>query len=136
MTVRQALHRYYQEQGLGEPDGWFAFILFGKRFRCFPQGPLAPLFTLHDLHHLFTGYGTTLGGEAEVVAWELSSGGYQKYWFAWMDTFKILAFAMFFPMRFRAAWIRGRQASNLYGEDLESVLELEWVDLVRAIESR
>ncbi|MFN7956402.1 MAG: hypothetical protein U0610_32140 [bacterium] len=30
----------------------------------------------HDLHHVATGYGTDLIGEAEVSAWELACGGY------------------------------------------------------------
>ena len=29
---------------------------------------------LHDLHHLATGYGTDLTGEAEIGAWELRAG--------------------------------------------------------------
>ena len=135
MKVRERLNQHLEEQGLGTPDGWFGVRLFGKRIRLFPQGPLAPLLTSHDLHHLYTGYGTHLGGEAEVVAWEISSGGFGKYWFAWLDIGKVLVLAMLFPKRFRAAWIRGRQSRNLYGQDLEQVLEWEWSVLVKWVES-
>lgn len=121
---------------MGEPDGWFSFLLFGKRFRLFPLGPLEPLFVLHDLHHLYTGYETTIGGEAEGVAWEIASGGYAKYGFAWLDILKVLALALLYQERFRAAWTRGRQESNLYGRDLEAVLETEGSGWVQMFEAR
>ena len=135
MTVRERLEQYYRDQGLGAPDGWFAVSLRGKRYRLFPQGPLKPLFTLHDLHHIVTGYETSLGGEAQIVAWEIASGGFGKYWFAWLDVAKILLLALVFPSRFRAGWREGRRARNLYGQELEALLQSKWSDLLRLVEN-
>ena len=126
MIAREKLREYYISKGMGEPDGWFAILLFGRRWRLFPMGPLQPLLTLHDLHHLLTGTDSSLGGEAEVIAWEIGSGGYGKFWFAWMDSLKIVALALLYPRRFQAALRRGQQCRNLYREDVEEVLSLEW----------
>ena len=135
MTVRERLQQYYQDKGLEAPDGWFGVVLRGKRYRLFPQGPLKPLFTLHDLHHIVTGYETSLAGEAQIVAWEIASGGFRRYWFAWMDVAKILLFALLFPARFRAGWRRGRHASNLYGQELDALLDFEWSELMVLVET-
>ena len=134
MTVREKLEAYYASKGLGSPDGWFAMVVFGKRVRLFPLGPLQPLLMLHDLHHMLSGYDSTVGGEAQVIAWEIGSGGFGKYWFAWMDFLKIVALALFFPVRFRAAWIRGRQFRNLYTEDIHELLDWQWHALVARVD--
>ena len=133
MKVREKLHAHYEEEGLGVPDGWFAVVIRRRRFRLFPLGPLQTLLTLHDLHHMLSGYESSVAGEAEVIAWELGSGGYGRFWYAWFDAFKILVLALLFPRRFRAAFKRGKQFKNLYNEDPESLMNLEWSALVSRV---
>ena len=135
MKVREKLLEHYEEEGLGAPDGWFAVMIGSRRFRLFPLGPLQTLLTLHDLHHMLSGYDSSLVGEAEVIAWELGSGGFGRFWYAWLDAFKILALALLFPRRFRAAFQRGRHFKNLYPEDLETLMDWEWSALVQWVET-
>jgi hypothetical protein len=76
-TLREARARCFRENGIDE-DGGYARKWVKK------LGPVPVLFPNtsgrraallpHDLHHVATGYGTTLVGEAEIGAWELASG--------------------------------------------------------------
>ena len=77
MTVRDARARYFAANGFSEAayvDAWVRFKV----------GPLPVVFPntrsrkravpMHDLHHVATGYGTSLVGEAEIGAWEIAGG--------------------------------------------------------------
>jgi hypothetical protein len=75
----------------------------------------------HDLHHLLTGYGTDLTGEAELAAWELGSGlrdrSHVRY------AIRVFGFGLpRFPSRLRAAFVRGRHCRNLLGRLDEAML--------------
>ncbi len=76
---------------------------------------------LHDLHHIATGYGTTILGEAEVAAWELAPKGLGKYPNGW-----IYVLAMFFiglalyPKKTLQAFKRGKNCTNLFNSDFKS----------------
>ena len=47
--------------------------------------PVIPLWGLkrahiaHDVHHVLTGYPTTVKGECELAGWELASGGDSRF---------------------------------------------------------
>ncbi len=77
-TLREGRAIYFAENGLpadgGYDDGWVVIRVKGIPVFAFPntEGRKrdAPF---HDLHHLVTGYGTDLIGEAEIGAWELGS---------------------------------------------------------------
>jgi hypothetical protein len=69
---------------------------------------------LHDLHHVATGYATSLIGEGEISAWELGGGaaGFAAGWLFALGGFGgglVLA-----PRRTYRAFIRGRHTTNLY----------------------
>ena len=77
-TLREARAQYFRDNGLdadgGYDRGW-------ARVKIGPVPILAPntagrraALLPHDLHHVATGYDTTLVGEAEIGAWELGSG--------------------------------------------------------------
>ena len=69
---------------------------------------------LHDLHHIVTGYDTSLIGEAEVAAWELA-GGCSDYYAAWLLNVSAVAIGvMIAPRRVSRAFMRGRRGRNLY----------------------
>jgi len=116
-TVREARARYFAENGFSEAaydDAWvrvrlgpvpFAFPNSAARRRAIP---------LHDLHHVATGYATSVVGEAEIGAWELG-GGCRDYWAAW--ALNVSAFAvglLVAPARVYRAFLRGRRARPLY----------------------
>jgi hypothetical protein len=72
----------------------------------------------HDLHHLLTGYGTDLIGEAELGAWELGTGLRDRS--AVRYAIRIFGFMLpRFPGRLRTAFLRGRQCQNLLGRPLD-----------------
>lgn len=69
----------------------------------------------HDLHHVATGYGTTLVGEAEIGAWELASGC-RHYYVAWILNLGAVVTGLFLaPRRVVRAFQRGwRQRLGLH----------------------
>ena len=77
MTVRAARDAYLAENGFtveayDEPTTPASF--FALRFSV-PNTPLHRwAIMLHDLHHVATGYGTDIAGEAEISAWETRRG--------------------------------------------------------------
>ncbi len=69
---------------------------------------------LHDLHHVATGYDTTLAGEAEIGAWEIA-GGCGRYWAAWVLNGSAFAGGLVMsPRRTYRAFVRGRHSRPLY----------------------
>jgi hypothetical protein len=79
------------------------------------------LVAAHDLHHLLTGYGTDLLGEAELGAWELGTGVRDRS--AVRYEVRVLGFMLpRFPGRLRTAFVRGRHCRNLLGARLDDAL--------------
>lgn len=117
-TVRNELSSFYRDNGFGEDGGkqlkfakikmgWFSFYIPNTESR------KKALF-FHDVHHLATGYGTDLCGEAEISAWEIGSGC-GNFWAAWvLDSFGLIMGIFIAPRRtWRAFWL-GRKCRNLY----------------------
>ncbi|MFP6661205.1 MAG: hypothetical protein VCB78_07095 [Myxococcota bacterium] len=134
MKLREALETYLVESGVRStktPTGqlydndWFVFYVGGKRLRLFRMSEkLRGIVALHDAHHLLTGYGTAMRGEAEIAAWELASGGCGKSWLMWSDRISVLFLvAPFYPRAFARAFRRGFRRRNLYRLDPEATLE-------------
>ncbi len=70
----------------------------------------------HDIHHIVTGYESDWQGEAEIAAWEVSTGcgEYGAAWF--LDLGGIAMGLLFFPRKTFRAFIRGRRTTNLLQE--------------------
>jgi len=84
----------------------------------------------HDLHHVITGYGTGLVGEAEISAYELRGGCGSPMIF--ILCIGAIFFGLFVaPRRIWRAWRDSRGAHNLYRSDIpyESLLEMRVGDL-------
>lgn len=76
-TVRRALDAYLQENGFTEQaydEPWTEASFLGIRFKVPNTAKHKWAIKMHDLHHVATGYGTDLAGEAEISAWELRRG--------------------------------------------------------------
>jgi hypothetical protein len=74
----------------------------------------------HDLHHVLTGYDTTLTGEAEIGAWEIASGIPGKYYYGiCLDGMGALFGLLHHPRRVIAAFRRGLRSRNFYREFVE-----------------
>jgi hypothetical protein len=78
MSVVAGRDAYLVENGFSVAaydDAWTAASFLGIPFKV-PNPPRHRWAIMrHDLHHVVTGYGTDLAGEAEVSTWELACGG-------------------------------------------------------------
>lgn len=85
---------------------------------------------VHDLHHVVTGYGTGLVGEAEISAYELRGGCGSLM--IYILCFGAIFFGLFVaPKRIWKAWSDSRGAKNLYRTHIpyDSLLDLSIGDL-------
>ena len=117
-TLREARAQYFRENGIEEDGGYardWVRIKIGPLLVSFPntKGRRAALLP-HDLHHVATGYDTTLVGEAEIGAWELASGC-QQYYAAWiLNLGAVMMGLVLAPRRVGRAFSRGLRCANLY----------------------
>jgi hypothetical protein len=78
----------------------------------------------HDLHHVATGYGTDMIGEAEISAWELRAARQLGPYVSTIVLFGALLGAMRAPLRTIAAFRGGKHVRFLYrGEDSDAAYE-------------
>lgn len=118
LTLREALDIFFEKHNLGEEGGLnsnWAYLDF-KWFRIPFPNPESRKKALifHDIHHIVAGYESDWQGEAEIAAWEVSTGcgEYGAAWF--LDTGGIAMGVFFFPFKTFRAFIRGRRTTNLY----------------------
>jgi ubiquinone biosynthesis protein COQ4 len=126
--LRHARAEYFRENAFGEDGG------YGQRWVKVKLG-LVPIWflntdgrrravRLHDLHHIATGYDTSLVGEAEIGAWELATGC-ADYYAAWLLNAAAVTMGVFLaPRRVWHAFERGRGCTNLYRVGFED----RWLD--------
>jgi hypothetical protein len=119
LRVGEARDRYLAENGF-DVAGYTAPTFRIRVFRVtwtLPNWPARRrVVPLHDLHHVVTGYGTDLVGEAETSAWELRCGGLDSL-FLWC--FKLGAVSLglvLAPSRVVSSFRRARGQRNLYGD--------------------
>jgi hypothetical protein len=116
-TVREARGAYFAKNGFSEAG-------YHERWVRFRLGPVPVAFPntasrraavpMHDLHHIATGYATTVVGEAEIGAYEVAAGC-GPYLAAWVLNGVAFASGMVFaPRRVYRAFVRGRHARTLY----------------------
>jgi hypothetical protein len=137
MTVREARARYFAANGFSEAayrEPWVKLKL-GILPLVFPNtASRKRAVPLHDLHHVATGYATTITGEAEIGAWEIA-GSCARYWAAWV--LNATAFAgglVIAPRRTYRAFVRGRHARTLYRSGWsDELLELSVDELRRRV---
>jgi ubiquinone biosynthesis protein Coq4 len=117
-TVAEGLARYHADNGF---DG-DAMTAETVQVRVLGRTVSLPnpefqrhLLAKHDLHHVLTGYGTDLRGEAEMGAWELGAG--PRHWFVWANDLGALALGVLCPIRTARAFRRGRRYRSLYRDD-------------------
>jgi hypothetical protein len=118
-TPRELLQQFYIDNNLGLDGGQKSSSVkieltpnFNFYFPNFDARREAVI--KHDIHHLLTGYDTSIIGESEISTWEIASGC-KKYWAAFLiDTSGVMVGLPFsFPRVFKA-FARGRRTKNLY----------------------
>ncbi len=122
LTLREALDSFFKQYNLGEEGGLnsnWAYLDM-KWFRIpFPNtSSRKKALIYHDIHHIVTGYSSDWKGEAEISAWEISTGcgSYSAAWI--LDLFGLAMGLCFYPVRTFRAFIRGRRTKNLYRNSL------------------
>lgn len=128
-TVRAGRDRYLAENSL-DLNSYAApgFPIYaGKWVIRLPNPGLLPL---HDLHHVVTGYGTGLIGEAEISAYELRAGC-RSLMVHILCAGAILLAVFVAPGRIWRAWKRARGTRTLYYSAVpyDSLLEMSVRDL-------
>lgn len=122
--LREARADYFRANGLGDDGG---YVQNWVKIKLGPvpvwirntRGRRAAL-AKHDLHHIATGYDTTLVGEAEIGAWELGSGC-GHYYAAWLLNMGAVAIGLLIaPRKVWRAFLRGRRSQNLYHLGLDA----------------
>jgi hypothetical protein len=73
---------------------------------------------LHDLHHVATGYGTNMVGEAEISAWEAHAGVKCLGLYVGAIVVSLALFGLLIaPRRTLRAWRAGGKVRSLFGRD-------------------
>jgi hypothetical protein len=119
-TLREGRRTYFAENGLppdgGYDDAWVVIRVGGLPVLAFPNtADRRRAVPFHDLHHVVTGYGTDLIGEAEIGAWELASDCSASRAATFLN---LQVFGFMLPLhraRLLRAFLRGRRSRNLYG---------------------
>lgn len=111
-NVREARDRYLAASGFSTQsyvDPHFV-VKVGFVTMRFPNPGLLPM---HDLHHVATGYDSSLVGEAEISAFELRAGcGTPLIFFLCCGSILVALFVS--PGRMWQAWKRSRGSRSLY----------------------
>ena len=135
-TVRAGRDRYLADNSLSVAsytESGFPISVGKSRI----QLPNPGLLHLHDLHHVVTGYGTGLVGEAEISAYELRAGCRSLMIYV-LCVGAILRAMFVAPRRIVRAWRRARGARTLYhtGIPYEALLDMSVADLRRHLNIR
>lgn len=127
ISLQEALQQHLLENGF-PPDGreserW-AVVRVGPFPVCLPNiKARRRAIAIHDFNHLLAGYGHDAVGESEISAWELD-GGCKGYWVAWLlDWVAIVLGFCTAPERLLRAFARRRRTGNLYGADINALLQ-------------
>ncbi len=118
-TPRELLQQFYIDNNLGLDGGQKSSSVkieltpkFNIYFPNFDARRKAVM--KHDIHHLLTGYDTSIIGESEISTWEIASGC-KKYWAAFLiDTSGVMIGLPFNFSRVLRSFARGRRTKNLY----------------------
>lgn len=135
LSVREARDLYYRDNDFGADGGdslsWVKLKLGPIPLAIPNTDGRRRAVKYHDLHHLVTGYRTDWVGEFEISAWEIGSGCKREA-FAWFINSQGMVGGLFLcPRRSLRAFVRGRSTQNLYGLELEPLLEETVADLRR-----
>jgi ubiquinone biosynthesis protein Coq4 len=135
-TPREILTKFYSDNKLetdgGQSRSSVKIELTPKLHFYFPNfNARRKAVILHDIHHLLTGYATTLSGESEISSWEIASGC-KNYWAAFLiDTSGLMIGIPFNFMGVLKAFSRGRKTKNLYHNlfTIDKILDMKIAEL-------
>lgn len=132
-TVRESIERHHAESGIA-PDGglsdrWVVIKIGRIPMPFFNTAARRRALALHDVNHLVAGLGSGNVGEAEISAWELASGGCGPYLAAWALDLAGMLLGMVWPIHVIRAFGAGRTMKNVYGLDVDQLLDMDLTEL-------
>lgn len=134
-NVARGRGAYLDENGFtlaGYDEPWTKASFFALDFAVPNTAKHAWAIRLHDLHHVATGFGTNLTGEAEISAWELRGGlrGAGAY-VSSIVVGGMLMGLLVAPRRTWRAWNAARGARALWTQKVryETLLEMSVAEL-------
>jgi len=117
LTLRDARTQYFAVNnfGWGGYDDKWVKVEYGLLRFYFPNTKgRVKVVKYHDLHHILTGYGTSLSGETEIGAWEVATGCTRSL-AAWLLNLSGFAAGLVInPQGVYKAFLRGKHSANLY----------------------
>ncbi len=144
MNTSEVLWQHIEDRGLcpgsRSLDDWLDMkwltIKVGRRVvPILPMLGMKNAMAMHDVHHVLSGYDTSLRGEAELAVWELASGGCGFNLFFWIDrTLLFVTALILMPWRMIPAFRRGIGCRNLYRHRREVILDLDFRELQRMVD--
>jgi hypothetical protein len=116
--LRDALAVYFRDNGF-KPDGgyhddWVRIEVLRIPFYIPNTRARKRVLPHHDLHHVVTGYATTLVGEGEIGAWELASGCERFFVAWWLNLLAMSVGLVVAPGKMFRAFVHGRRTRNTY----------------------
>ena len=127
MKTAEALDDYLAAKGLSRTDSWLYLLIGGLRVPYLPRAPFDHFLTIHDIHHMITGYSTGLRDEILLIAWELASGGWGRHtWWYFGKTIHVLLAFLHSPVGCWNALRTGFRQHNLYSFELNELLDMEY----------
>ena len=125
LSLREARARYFESNGFGDGgyDAKWVKLALGPIPFAFPNSAArVRAVRLHDLHHVATGYDTSVLGEAEIGAWEIGSScrGFVAAWI--LNLYAMVLGFWIDPGAVFRAFVRGRRSGNLYAGVWEEAL--------------
>lgn len=124
MTLGEAREEYFRRSGFssdgGYSDRWIKVKVWRIPIWLPNTAGRVRAVKLHDLHHVLTEYQTTWRGEAEISAWELGSGGLNRFWAGWwLDLMNVAQGLLVNPGGVFRGFMRGRQSRNLFDREFD-----------------
>ena len=136
MKTAQVLDQYLAGKGLSRSDQRLYILIGGARIPYLPRAPFDHFLTVHDVHHIVTGYSTGLRDEIYLIAWELASGGWGRHtWWYWGKAIHILLAIIHSPTGTWKALKNGFKRSNLYSFESKALLDMEYEDVLHYVEN-
>jgi len=129
LSVRDARDRYLADNGFSTSSytaPTFEVDVLGRTWTLKNRPVRQRAVPLHDLHHVATGYGTDLVGEAEIGAWEIGAGCTNLFLY-WINGAAALLGLFLAPARVWRAFRAGMRQRTLYvaGAPYDDLLALD-----------
>lgn len=119
-TLRSAVMLFRRSRGLADDEAsrriWLATL--GQLIVPLPNFDWRrEILARNDVHHLLTGFDTTVGGELSVAAWELGVGCYASPWARLLCVGLLITGLIVQPRQTINAYRHGRRSAGLYAQN-------------------